>query len=1136
MTRLLFLLIAGLVSIRTLYVEPAFHQLPPEKLGLKSVSGICWRNDGTAWMSSEQGLVHYNGYATQIFKHDKNDSNSIRSNVVRGTLVDSKNQLWIFYRDQGGFSIFNPDENKFTHFRPDSTKTNTIPDALLTGFREDSKGRIWITTWGRGLVQFFPKTKTFKTYPLKPFSDNPKDCPASRIKAMVEMADGKFLIGFFETSKYDEAYPHIFDPEKETFTPYPLDEAINKCSPALADAIRTGLKIVNFIHIDNQGNSWFGTYSGLIFYDKSKNEIKRVSGKNTNGNVFNLENTRGYVVDEKGLLWISTFNSGIMIVDPKTCEATYSTFNPKVPSSLADNGIAHIKKDPYGNIWTLTGTGGFSIYSPVSQQFSLLSWESMGLEFSDASSDDVKANQLLVRSHRELMASSKTGITIFDPLSRQITGHVNLTSIEKHRNPNEKVSSVEDFKIWNDTIALTFVKDPYYSTGKVENFNPAKAKKEDACHLHFRHEPRVKRALYSLELDDKEAHVLYELDFKQQALVPFVSLPVGTKLSHRYSFLLNDGRWLISCGATEFVVIDPATKAYEIYGPKHPDHFFPDSTINACHIDAKNQLWFCTAHGLYKYDLKTKKHEKVNQQIGIGDQEVVAMITDRQGIRWIAFPNAIVRWDEQRNQVFRFDRELGLMSIKLIPSFPQMDDLGVIYMATANGVLIFNPANIQLPNTEPTINISSIVINSDTLNKDDREAFVAGNKNIAYDDNEVSIDLYSNQIFTPLPNRFYYRFLKDDSVGMSVRWEDNATSNRIRLSNLSAGTYHLQVKLRNLYGIESKAMNIHFVVEKPFWLRTWFILLCLILVAFLIYLYIKKRERSLKEQQLRLEQKIADRTSEVVEKANEIHRQKDIIEEKNKELTDSINYAQRIQVAILPDEKELRQHFPHHFVLFQPKDIVSGDFYWSSQQNDSVLWAVVDSTGHGVPGGFMSMLGAGLLNQIVNEEHKLQPDIILNELRTRVIHALKQTGADGENRDGMDMSLCRFLPSKKKLQFAGAFNGVYLVRNGELQDLQGNKQPIGIYIGEQKPFTMQEIDVMPGDQFYITSDGFTDQFGGPRGKKFKSSNFEKMLLAMYSLPMNEQKVHVEKTFNDWKGTLEQLDDVCVFGVRINLDE
>jgi serine phosphatase RsbU (regulator of sigma subunit) len=207
--------------------------------------------------------------------------------------------------------------------------------------------------------------------------------------------------------------------------------------------------------------------------------------------------------------------------------------------------------------------------------------------------------------------------------------------------------------------------------------------------------------------------------------------------------------------------------------------------------------------------------------------------------------------------------------------------------------------------------------------------------------------------------------------------------------------------------------------------------------------------KSFPEKQEILEAKIAERTAEVVAKAKEIEQQKDIIVEKNKELTDSIHYAQRIQQSILPQDKEIRNGLKDHFVYFKPKDIVSGDFYWYSEQKDSVLWAVVDCTGHGVPGGFMSMLGSGLLNQIVNEELKLEPNLVLDNLCERVIMALKQTGEYGESRDGMDIAFCRYIKKENKIQFAGANNGFYLVRNNELIELNPDKQPIGIHLAIQ---------------------------------------------------------------------------------------
>jgi serine phosphatase RsbU (regulator of sigma subunit) len=257
-----------------------------------------------------------------------------------------------------------------------------------------------------------------------------------------------------------------------------------------------------------------------------------------------------------------------------------------------------------------------------------------------------------------------------------------------------------------------------------------------------------------------------------------------------------------------------------------------------------------------------------------------------------------------------------------------------------------------------------------------------------------------------------------------------------------------------------------------------------------------------------------------------------VIQEKNKELTDSIFYAQRIQQSILPEEVQIQKGLPQHFILFNPKDIVSGDFYWYSKQKDSVLWAVVDCTGHGVPGGFMSMLGSGLLNQIVNEEFKLQPDEILNNLRDRVIVALKQTGAYGENKDGMDITLCRFIPSTNKLQFAGANNSLYIVRKNELIELNADKQPIGIHVGDKKNFNLQEMELQKNDSVFMSSDGYPDQFGGAKGKKFKTRNLEKLFVEISDLPVDQQFTILSTVFNNWKEGYEQLDDICVFGVKI----
>ncbi len=263
-----------------------------------------------------------------------------------------------------------------------------------------------------------------------------------------------------------------------------------------------------------------------------------------------------------------------------------------------------------------------------------------------------------------------------------------------------------------------------------------------------------------------------------------------------------------------------------------------------------------------------------------------------------------------------------------------------------------------------------------------------------------------------------------------------------------------------------------------------------------------------------------------------IEHQKEIVEEKQKEIVDSINYAQRIQSAILPDPSEIGNVFTDAFIFFKPKDIVSGDFFWMATINEYNFIVAADCTGHGVPGGFMSMLGSSLLNEIIIEKKIIEPGEILDMLRVKIILALKQKGDSGENKDGMDMVLCRFNKKKKELVFAAANNPLWMIRSGEMQEWKADKQPVGIFTGEQKMFSQQSISLQDGDSIYLFTDGFADQFGGPKGKKFKYKQMQDLLLENSTLSMKEQEVCLENDFQTWKGNLDQVDDVCVIGIKI----
>ncbi len=289
---------------------------------------------------------------------------------------------------------------------------------------------------------------------------------------------------------------------------------------------------------------------------------------------------------------------------------------------------------------------------------------------------------------------------------------------------------------------------------------------------------------------------------------------------------------------------------------------------------------------------------------------------------------------------------------------------------------------------------------------------------------------------------------------------------------------------------------------------------------------LRVNEQLVREQNVVLERKVEERT-------HEIQQQKAIIEEKNKDILSSIHYAKRIQRALLASDSLLDKNLAEYFVLYRPKDIVSGDFYWAHETGDGrFLLLAGDCTGHGVPGAFMSLLNISILHELTTGRNITRPDLVLNAQREAIIMALNPDGAEEHARDGMDAVLCSFDMNKLQLSFACANNPLWLLREGNIVDHKGDKQPIGAHEGHEKPFTLRHLQLLRGDTVYLLTDGFADQFGGPAGKKFKYRQLQEKIVAMGNLPMPQQKVTLEKLFDDWKGDLEQVDDVLVIGIRI----
>lgn len=377
--------------------------------------------------------------------------------------------------------------------------------------------------------------------------------------------------------------------------------------------------------------------------------------------------------------------------------------------------------------------------------------------------------------------------------------------------------------------------------------------------------------------------------------------------------------------------------------------------------------------------------------------------------------------------------------------------------------------------------------------------------------------------------RVYYSYYLE---GLDADWESTADITFKEYTNLPEGKYTFHVRVHNSMGIESEEAVYSFTILPPWYRTIWAYTVYILLLLLGVYIIVRLSARRLRQQKERLEQIVKERTAEVVEQKHQIEKQKLDLEEAYTGIQDSIQYSQRIQNAILPTSEEIKRLVPESFVLFYPRDIVSGDFYWFAERSGLTFIACVDCTGHGVPGALMSMIGNTILNQIILEEGIVAPDEILNNLHVGVRRALKQD-MGGDTRDGMDLSLIVIDEKKQSIQYAGANRNLWIIRDKMLLETKADKFPIA---GSQEEVTRRfhahTIAVQKNDVIYLTTDGYADQFGGERGKKFMVKQLSRILMEIHQQPMKEQFNVLDHKFKTWKGNHEQVDDVLVIGIRI----
>ena len=465
------------------------------------------------------------------------------------------------------------------------------------------------------------------------------------------------------------------------------------------------------------------------------------------------------------------------------------------------------------------------------------------------------------------------------------------------------------------------------------------------------------------------------------------------------------------------------------------------------------------------------------------------------------------------------------------------DDGDNIWFGGVNYLYHYDPSFKKKSKTSFNTLIRNIKWGSDTIFhggysnfQDSIKASLVYNKPIvlSFSNKRIEFQYSSSSYLNEDKNEFSYML-----EGYGDHWSEWEREPKCDFTNLPEGTYKFRVKSRNYLGDIGKETIFEFTVLPPWYRTIWAYAIYFSLFLLLIYLGVKLGTIRIQKQKQLLEKVVKDRTQEVILQKNEIEGQREELQELYNDVTDSIRYAKRLQDSILPPDQFIKDLFPDSFVYYRPKDIVSGDFYWAHQSEGKNMIAAVDCTGHGVPGAFMSLVGANGLNAAVQEQKKISPARILNDLNSFSYLALNKDFEGETVRDGMDMTIICLDPKKKKLSFSGASNPIYKVSDGELEILKGDRFAIGSFVPGEKEFSELEVSVKKNDMIYLFSDGYPDQFGGLKGKKFMGRNFRALLIEVSKEDTQKQQEIIHQRMEAWRGEHEQIDDILVIGIRIS---
>lgn len=1083
-----------------------FSHLDVEQgLSQSVVNCIMQDQQGFMWFGTQEGLNRYDGYTFKVYKRDPKDSNSLANNFIYTIYQSTDGLIWVG-TNGGGLDEFDPVTERFVHHSYSDSDPGSISSNSVRVIHEDKDHNLWIGT-DDGLNLFNRKNNTFTR-----FINNPNDqssLSGNRVFDIIEDEQGNLWIATFGNGicKYD--------PKSGVFDRYELTASdIDRIYPEIISSDtrrRAQVNMVRCLYMYDNDHLWIGTEGGgiAVFNTKTKYFERAIEPQTAQPNA----ETRIFAMadDRNGNLWEAVYDASLDILNRGTGEIQHYTPNDRDPYAFGSDQPKCFFCDRTGNMWCGTNGKGVQVYFRSTSTIQhIRRSERPGVGNNTLMSSAILS--VMEDSHGLMwIGTDGGGLTTFDRRTGVYAQHPELSTAIN----NSVLSLLEssDGTIWVGTYGEGLNRrDPV--TGKVTMYSPDD-RLENGTILCIAEDP-VDGSIWFGTFGSG----VYRLDPKTDSLKQYNSENDGlpSDIIFNLYFDRNGALWMGTRGAG--AVKRERNGTMKIYHhDERAEYSLSNDLVYCITEDLAGNIWIGTSNGLNLLDQSNDHFTPYYERNGLPSDNIYAVVPDNEGYLWLSHNKGLTRFNPNaaanEKQFVNYGPAAGVQPSEFNQGAYGKNKQGLLFFGGQKGLNIIDVTKLKASASSAPVYVVSYKrfgteIQLDSVITHKRKI------SVTWRENYFSFEAAVLDFVDPSKNMFQYKL-----EGFDDDWSPVTTNRFISYTNLPGGNYTLLIRGADSNGNwNEEGIAIRIEVQPPWWKTNWFYALCVVTIIGGVIGFTRYRTRAIKKENRILEARVAERTQELAQK--------------NADITASIQYAKRIQGAVLPELDFIYHHLPQSFVFYRPKDIVSGDFYWFAEKDGKKIMVCADCTGHGVPGALMSVIGHNLLNQIILEKSITEPDEILNRLNTGVMTALKQGQHEEDTRDGMDIAICVFQENSHELHFAGALRPLILIRNnGTLTKVDSDRFPIGgnLMDGENK-YTLHKIILEPGDMLYMFSDGYADQFGGVKGKKFMVKNLLGLLLKISHLSLAEQAKQLEETFDGWKEDFAQVDDVLVVGIRI----